>query len=50
MTRLENARVLPLVSLFWLLGRFKSANVPRKDVIRALVLCSLSVDAGTNLC
>lgn len=30
MTRLENARVLPLVSLFWLLGRLKSPNVPRK--------------------
>lgn len=33
MTHLENARVLPLASLFWLLGRFKSPNVPRKDVI-----------------
>lgn len=33
MMHLENARVLPLVSLFWLLGRLKSPNVPRKDVI-----------------
>lgn len=33
MTHLENARVLPLVSLFWLLGRFKSPNNPRKDVL-----------------
>lgn len=33
MTHLENARVLSSVSLFWLLGRFKASNVPRKDVI-----------------
>lgn len=33
MRPLENARALPLVALFWLLGRLKSPSVPRKGVI-----------------